>query len=376
MELTCKPDWEAAQDRMDAWWHNAIIDRAVVQVTAPREGLSPEEYAQLVSPGEDVQEIRQLTGWFTDPDEVIPRLERIVEATYWGGEAFPIVFPVSIRLVAILSAYLGCPYSVHPGSNTGWADPIIDDWSTRRTFRFEPDNPWWLKTKALLSAAGQRAEGRYYIGVPDLNGPGEILALLRGTDRLALDLVDEEPETIVSALNEVNKAWLRYWQAATGIIHQWVEGYLFWMGIWSSLPAIDLQNDFSCLISTGMFERFFLPALEEQTQWVQRTIYHLDGPGAIRHLDLLLDLPELDGIQWVPGAGAPSASHWIRLLRRIQARGKLIQLYCEPWEIEVLLTELEPEGLLLSTQTSSEDEARELLSHVPTWTAHKQWVVP
>ena len=37
-----------------------------------------------------------------------------------------------------------------------------------------------------------------------------------------------------------------------------------------------------------------VPALDQQTRWVERTVYHLDGPGAIRHLDALLSLPELD----------------------------------------------------------------------------------
>jgi len=206
--------------------------------------------------------------------------------------------------------------------------------------------------------------------------PGEILALLRGTEQLAFDLIEEDPEAIKEALGEINVAWLRYWEASVGIIHQWVGSYSHWMGIWSDQPSIDLQNDFSCLISPGMFEEFFLPALEQQTNWIERTIYHLDGPGAIRHLDLLLSLPELDGIQWIPGAGAPPVSKWIRLLRRIQAAGKLLQLYCEPWEVETLLSELEPEGLLLSTYAASEEAAKELLKNAVGWTAHKQWVVP
>jgi 5-methyltetrahydrofolate--homocysteine methyltransferase len=146
------------------------------------------------------------------------------------------------------------------------------------------------------------------------------------------------------------------------------------MGIWSDQPAIDLQNDFSCLISSRMFEAYFLPSLEQQTRWVERTIYHLDGPGAIRHLDALLSLPRLDGIQWVPGAGAPEMSRWIRLLRRIQAGGKLLVLNCEAWEVETLLAELEPEGLLLSTACGSEEEARELLARVPGWMRRRQWV--
>ncbi len=376
MELITKGDWQKAEERMEAWWHGEILDRAVIQVRAPRKGVSEEERTHLLSPGENIQDREQLLAWFTDVEQVASRLERVVEATYWGGEAFPVVFPVSISLVAITAAYLGCPYDIHPGSNTGWADPIVKDWTRRPRFAFDPHNEWWSRSRKLLDAVAQRAPGRFYVGIPDLNGPGEILALLRGTEQLAFDLIEEDPEAIKEALGEINVAWLRYWEASVGVIHQWVGGYFHWMGIWSDQPSIDLQNDFSCLISPGMFEEFFLPALEQQTNWIERTIYHLDGPGAIRHLDLLLSLPELDGIQWIPGAGAPPVSKWIRLLRRIQAAGKLLQLYCEPWEVETLLSELEPEGLLLSTYAASEEAAKELLKNAVGWTAHKQWVVP
>ncbi len=375
MELCYKSDWKQAEERMKAWWHREIVDRAIIQVIAPREGVvaDGDQGPRHLTPEEVPQE--ELLDWFTDPQQVIPRWESYVEATYWGGEAFPVVFPVSTRMVAILSAYLGCPYRIAAGSNSGWADPIIDDWDARPTFEFDPDNEWWLTSKRLLDAAAQRAPGRYYVGIPDLNGPGEILARLRGSQRLALDLI-ENPEYVGPALEEINVAWLRYWQAAMGIVHQWVGGYFYWIGIWSDRPSTDLQCDFSCLISPQMFEEFFLPAIEEQTRWAERTVYHLDGPGAVRHLDLLLSLPELDCIQWIPGAGAPPVSQWIRLLRWIQANGKLIQIYCEPWEVEVLLSELEPEGLLLSTSCSSEAQAKDLLSNVARWTARKQWLVP
>jgi hypothetical protein len=375
MELRHKDDWERAEERMEAWWHGEIVDRAVVQVTAPREDAPQEDGWTADGPTAQSVPQEQLLEWFIDPEQVVPRLESYVEATYWGGESFPLVFPVSINLVAITSAYLGCPYTIAAGSNSGWADPIIDDWDSRPTFEFDPDNAWWLISKRLLQEAAARARGRYYVGIPDLNGPGEILARLRGTQRLALDMI-ENPEYIKPALQEINAAWLRYWQASLGIIHQWIGGYFYWIGIWSERPSIDLQCDFSCLISTEMFQEYFLPSIEQQTRWVDRTVYHLDGPGAVRHLDLLLSLPELDCIQWIPGAGAPPVSQWIRLLRRIQAKGKLIQIYCEPWEVEVLLAELEPEGLLLTTSCDSEERARELLSDVARWTAPKQWLVP
>ncbi len=65
------------------------------------------------------------------------------------------------------------------------------------------------------------------------------------------------------------------------------------MGVWSDRPSIDLQNDFSCMISPKMFDDIFLPSLEQQTRWVERTIYHLDGPRRSATWNSLLSLPRL-----------------------------------------------------------------------------------
>ncbi len=221
----------------------------------------------------------------------------------------------------------------------------------------------------------RNAPGRYYVGVPDLNAPTQVVALLRGTERLLVDLL-ECPEEVRVAVDEANAAWLRAWEASIGVIHQWVGGYFYWINLWSDRPSIDLQCDISCMVSPRQFQEVFLPAIEQQTRWVERTIYHLDGPNAIRHLDALLALPRLSGIQWVPGAGAAPMSKWIPLLRRIQAKGKLLVLSCAPDEVETLLTELEPEGVCLQTSCPTEEMARELLRQIPKWTARRRWLLP
>lgn len=372
MQLITKEDWPQAEERMAAWWQREVLDRPVVQVKAPRAGVTRAYLDSLTRPWGVPPD--QIHAWYTDPDQVIPRCEKLVESTFWGGEAFPVVFPVSISLVAITAAYLGCPYTIHPDSHTGWAAPIIHDWASRPHIAFDPANPWWRISRQLLDAAAQVASGRFYVGTPDLNGPTEIVALLRDSQQFAIDLLDS-PERIRAAFTEANFAWLRYWQAANGVIHQWIDGYLYWMGIWSDVPSVDLQCDFNVLISSQMFDEYFLPHLEEQTRWVERTIFHLDGPGAIRHLDSLLSLPRLDGIQWVPGDGKPSTSKWLPLLRRIQSKGRLLVLSCEPEEVEVLLRELEPEGLLLSVTCDSEKEAKDLLTKVPGWATRRYWTV-
>ena len=355
-----KEDIEQSKRRVEAWWNHAIIDRVVVQVTAPRETIRAESAPSSIVREGDQKVLRK---YFTDPEVVIPRLKARLAKTYFGGEAFPVMYPVSINMVAILSNYLGCPMRF-VNENTTWSEHILDDWERRPTYRYDPANKWWLISERLLTAAVERSDG-YYVGVPDLNGPSEMLSRLRSPQHLATDLYDN-PQYIQPALAEINQVWYDYWRACTAITGR-LGGNFHWMGIWSDRPSTDLQSDFSCMMSPAMFDEYFLPFLDEQTQMVERTIYHLDGPGAVKHLDSLLGLPRLNGVQWVPGAGAGPTVEWIPLLKKIQDAGKLVYAYCEKANVRRLLQELRPEGLMLVTSCDSVGEAKRLLADVKMW---------
>ena len=88
-----------------------------------------------------------------------------------------------------------------------------------------------------------------------------------------------------------------------------------------------LQCDFSYMISPRMFERFVLPEIRATCQRLPRAFYHLDGVGQIHHLDHLLSIAELDGVQWVPGDGKPDCAHWPEIYRKVHAAGKKIQVF-------------------------------------------------
>jgi 5-methyltetrahydrofolate--homocysteine methyltransferase len=361
-----KEDIEQGKRRAEAWWNHEIIDRVAIQVTAPRKPFVPETNQTGATKERDAAALRE---YFTDPEEVIPRLQARLANTYFGGEAFPVMYPVSINMVAILSNYLGCPMRF-VNETTTWSEHILDDWEQRPAYRYDPSNEWWLISERLLTAGVERSDG-YYVGVPDLNGPTEMLSRLRSPQNLALDLYDQ-PQYIKPALVEINRVWYDYWRACTDITQR-LGGNFHWMGIWSDKPSTDLQSDFSCMMSPQMFDEYFLPFLDEQTQMVERTVYHLDGPGAVVHLDSLLRLPDLDGIQWVPGAGAKPTVEWIPLLRKIQDAGKLVYAYCDKANVRTLLQELRPEGLMLVVSCDSVDEADQLLENVQAWTRqHKQ----
>jgi hypothetical protein len=125
------------------------------------------------------------------------------------------------------------------------------------------------------------------------------------------------------------------------------------------------------MISNAMFREFFLPELLAEIDWLDRSIYHLDGPGALRHLDTLLDIRKLDAIQFVFGDGARPATRWLDVYRRIQDAGKAIHVTIEPGEMDAFMDALRPEGVMLAMTASSVEEADDIVKRVSKWTSRK-----
>jgi hypothetical protein len=130
------------------------------------------------------------------------------------------------------------------------------------------------------------------------------------------------------------------------------------------------SNDFSAMVSPRMYQEFFLPGIRRECQFLDASIYHLDGPGALRHLDLILAIPELNAVQWVFGAGNEGYHRWVDVYRRIQAAHKGAQVICDYDEIPQVLETLRPEGLYLSVDGVPDREAGlDLLKRLDKWCA-------
>lgn len=74
---------------------------------------------------------------------------------------------------------------------------------------------------------------------------------------------------------------------------------------WAPGKMSKLQSDISTMISQDDYRRFVQPFIREQCQKIDYTLYHLDGVGAMHHLPALLEIEELNAIQWTPGVGEP-----------------------------------------------------------------------
>jgi len=97
-----------------------------------------------------------------------------------------------------------------------------------------------------------------------------------------------------------------------------------------------------------MFEEFGLPVLREEVVPMPHNVFHVDGRGVLKDLDLILSVPEIQAIQWVQGMGHDlPIMQWVPLIRRLQAAGKSVMVDLQVTELEDFIGAMKPEGLLL-----------------------------
>jgi hypothetical protein len=229
----------------------------------------------------------------------------------------------------------------------------------------DPLNPWWQRVCGVTGAAALRWGQQLSVGLTDLGGNLDILASLRGTEQLLVDLHDA-PHEVDRLVGEATHTWRDCYEKLHALIKPSGRGVTCWGPCWSPGKGYLLQSDFSTMISPQMFERFALPDLAACCQALDYAFYHLDGKGQIAHLDHLLSLPRLRGIQWVPGDGQPPAECWLPVLRRILEAGKLCQVYVSARGALDLVHKLGGQGLLLViTDSLTPAQGAQLIRELP-----------
>jgi len=350
----------SALARNEAFWKRELEEYPLLWVTAPgaRPGNPP------AVPATDEEQ-------WTDVGYQIEKTEDALSRTHFAGDALPIHNPWLGP--DQFSAWLGGTLSFSTKDNTSWTKPFIEDWSAFTDFRIQPDNRWWRIYLEILRASVDRGKDRWVTAYPDLHTGIDALGAMRGPERLMMDLLSE-PAVIARAMGQMTRLWKEIVDEVSSIILPGGQGTTNWTYGWSAKRFVCVgQNDFSCLIGPEMFEQFVLEDTAACADHVDCSIYHLDGPGAIHHLPRLLAIESLDCIQWIQGAGAPLPSHWLDLLRRIQAGGKSVQVMYSgahggnadfKTEIEALCGALDPARLFIAADVDSAEKADFIVRHV------------
>jgi hypothetical protein len=122
------------------------------------------------------------------------------------------------------------------------------------------------------------------------------------------------------------------------------------------------------LISPEQYEEFGFPILQKEVRTMTHNIFHMDGSGVAKNLDLFLQVPEINAIQWVQGVGDDEPiMQWVPLIRKIQAAGKGLVIDLKVEELQPFMDAVRPEGIFLCI-SADEDVQPDILKRIEQWT--------
>ena len=322
-------DWERVERDWTTWWAGELDRPMVVLPTMDIFfNASRDEYTRNFLLEKPV-------------DEVLDYHQKLLESARFYGDAWPKWIPY--LGAGIVSGFLGGKVEPRAEQHTVWFEadepvPVED-----LHFVYDANNIWWQRVLNLTRAAVERWGNRVSVAHTDLGGILDILASFRTATQLLYDLYDI-PDEVTRLTGEIRVLWLRYYDELHCIIKKTGRGTTNWGPILSPGRTYMHQCDFCYMISPRMFEQFVLPDLAACFEQLDHAFYHLDGKGQIPHLDMLLSLESLAGIQWIPGAGQPAPSKWLPLLKRIRDGGKLCQLFVSKGGARTIVRELGGRG--------------------------------
>ena len=345
--------WERVRENSRAWWAGEL-KRPLIQITTGgRDPGCPEP----AIPAHSFTAFYDLT---IPAEDIIDRWDYDISRIKYLGDAFPVAHPNFGA--GVVAALVGAVLEPRADGGTVWFHPREDKEIADLHFEYDPDNVWLRRISDIYRAGVERWQGAVQMSMTDLGGAVDILSAFRPGAKLLLDLYDH-PDDVKRLTWEVHELWWRYFAEFNDILQPANPGYTAWAHIFSSEPSYMLQCDFCYMIGPDMFDEFVKPELAASCRRMPNSFYHLDGPGELPHLDSLLSIPELKGVQWVPGSGVPDWKHWPDVYRKIHDAGKLIQIYGDLATLDVIVEQIgTAEGIvLLAWWSGEEDEAREFL---------------
>ncbi len=351
MNSTWKKNLEETKQHYIDWWnHKGIVLNMWEHF---QQGVEPHADVAMPAPPADLHQ-----KWF-DPEWRAQYLDWYVAHSSLMADMLPVA---NTQLgPGSLAAILGGVFE--GGEDTIWIHPdpdFTDD------FKFDENHPNWLLHKELLQACKRKADGHYYVGMPDLMEGLDVLAAMKGTDKVLLDTVIQ-PDVVEEQMRRINEIYFKVFDQLYDIIREGDEMAFCYFSSWAPGKMTKIQSDISTMISVEDYRRFVQPFIHEQCRRIDYTLYHLDGVGALHHLPALLEIDELNAIQWTPGVGQPQGGSpkWYGLYRRILDSGKSI-MAC--WvtldELRPLLDNIGGDGVHLEMDFHNEHEVEEAMKIV------------
>lgn len=355
VDLERKPDFDASMKRIYAWYNQEMIDRAPIRFSAHNA-----EYNEAhILKGHSWKSLKD--RWW-DTEYQLELFEYQLKHSVYNAETFPVFWPNLGP--EVFTAFYGVDLIYK--EVTSYAVPNLKDLAEMDKIRLDFNNVCFKKIEEMTYAALERCNGKFLVGYTDFHPGFDCAGAFRDAQELCMDILIE-PEKVKLLIDISSRDFHKVFDHFDKILKDHNQLSVTWMGIPSfgkmHIPSCDL----STLISSEQFEEFVLPALKEEIKPMTHNIFHLDGSGVARHIDMILQLPEINAIQWVQGVGNDlPIMQWVPFIKKIQAAGKSIVIDLQVKELEQFMKEVRPKGILLCISAEPEVQP-DIIKKVEKW---------
>lgn len=356
-----KKNWEETKKKWESYWKRENKGRPLMCIVAEKEGAADPEKAKALKSVDTNDKYR-------NAEKMVERFRYYAETHEFMAESFP---NISLDFgPGSMAGYLGS--NINFAMDTVWFDHFITNWKEHPEIVFDPDNEWFKEHLKLFQDVKALVGDDFLIGVPDIMENIDVLASMRGVQEIIFDMIDM-PDEIHARLDQIQKIYYEYYDRFYNILKDEEGGSCYTVfQIWGPGRTAKLQCDFSALISPDYFREFIQNELREQAKGLDHVLYHLDGPDAIKHMDALMEIEEIDALQWTSGDHGPDGTmeEWYPIYDKAVAAGKglWIKVYTGDYEewierVDKLVERYGSNAMFLFFPGMPERQAKELIAY-------------
>ena len=314
MSLQFKTNWEETRERFSAWWGRKNAGRPLLNIWTGRDECLENPFV--------VEPYTELSERYLNTEKIMAHeFDRLCKNKP-VAEAYP---SVSFNLGAgSLALYLGCEASFN--ADTLWFLPFMNKLPDDGKIVFDENNEWYVRHLEMYRRGKEAMINTdALLEIPDLVEHMDILAAMTGPTELFEDFF-EHPDLVNKAHSSLNDHYKTVFDAFNEFCMEDETGFNAFtaFAIYGSGRTSKIQCDTAAMISPGQFRDFALEPLREQCRWLNNSLFHLDGPECICHIPALMEIDELNAIQWTPGHGNPESGEecWYDMFGAVTDAGK------------------------------------------------------
>lgn len=358
IELEFKPNMEDAMRRVYAWYAGEMMDRPPIRFSRHNAEYELRERTKQWPSLKD--------RWFDTEYQVNDFIDQ-TRHTRFNAETFPVFWPNLGPNV--FAACYGVGYEF--GEVTAWttmeqSGGLADEFDYSVP-AIDWNSEYIKKLDEMTDYALELGAGRFLVGYTDIHPGMDWTVALKGNDAMLLGLV-EDPDAVLKLVHSSEADFNTFYDRYHDKLRAAGQPSITWLNVPSYGRMHVPSADFATMISNDHFDEFCRPVLVRECEQMTHNVFHVDGKGVARHIDHILNLPNLHGIQWVHGVGDDAPiMQWVPFIQKVQDAGKGILIDITPNDLDPIMAALKPEGLYLCIATESEQQELDIIDKTLHW---------